>query len=186
MRQIILVLSLLSLVLFGRDSGACTCGPPPPVEHINDAALVFGGILESVKEHPHADGLTPGSGLAEYCFKVGQVWSGPRLRTVSVFSDRSSCGAQFEVGRYYFVCAFEIGKPDSPLRTGLCSSCRIELALVARLVLEEPVVIDQELAVPRPSEAELEVYANSEDWALAEQGAKALDVLRASESYRDR
>ena len=99
-----------------------------------------------------------------------------------MFSDSSSCGAHFELGKLYFVCASKQGARDSLLLTNRCDSGPFELALEARLGLGDPIVLDDELAESRPSESELEVMAEGADPVLARVASKVLAAIRLQKS----
>ena len=179
MRKFLAELTLVITIVFVPASYACTCGGPPRMSTTENLSAVFSGVLESIVDHRDARLTDPGAGLVEYVFKVGQVWKGPQQSTISVFSDKSSCGAWFEYGKLYFVCVHERGVQGSILRTDLCMSGPFERALVARVMLADPVVVDAELAQGRPDISQLERLVNSIDLGLAREAVVALESLRS-------
>jgi hypothetical protein len=172
--------TLLALVgLLSAEAAACICGGPPGPERAAEGDVVFSGVLEFVKDHTSAYPHELGSGLIEYRFRVGQSWQGEPSELVSVFSDKSSCGARFEMGRKYFICAFEDnGWKGSILKTNICDCGPFEYALECRVGLSEPEVVDDQLAESAPTIVELESYVSSEDAVLARHAVRALAILK--------
>ena len=83
----------------------------------------------------------------------------------------------------YFIGAYAKRGHDSVLMTDQCSSSPLGLALEARFVLVDPVVIDPELEVERPSKGELLRMSESDDRLLVINATRALEMLQAKATY---
>jgi hypothetical protein len=184
MNKLVIFLVLLFTIFGATKSQSCVC---IPLSHkiIDSATIVFSGILESYEVHPKTDLDVKSTDLFEYRFRVGQVWKGSLSKSVTVYSDDSSCRAHFVVGQMYFVGAYAKRDHDTVLMTSQCSSSPLGLALEPRFVLVDPIVIDPELAAERPNKEELLRMSESDDRLLVINATRALDMLEAKATYSE-
>lgn len=128
MKKILLTIFLFSALFFaGAGSvSACSCvRPGSPIEELEKSDAVFAGTvvnidIPSLQKAKQQFGLGSSMDSVEVTFNVSEVWKGPKNKTITIKTARSSasCGYNFEQGKEYFVYANE---NDKDLSVSLCS-----------------------------------------------------------------
>ena len=151
-----------------------------PQDTFNEATVVFSGVVVKISEpNPIKEDRSYHEGQ-KTTFRVGQVWKGPLFEEFEVeTSPTSSAGVKFEMGKNYIVYATlntwnrEFLKTDNCMRVQL-----LEKALVDRVLLRDPFVVDPEICLVRPTVSELKSLSLSEDPLEAQRAKNALSALK--------
>lgn len=119
LRRLLLLTVLAGALVVGTSAApaaACTCVPPEQDDHVGSADVIFSGTYRGV-DGP--EGLPSDGSPVSHRFSVDVVYKGEARSDEFVISntDGSSCGYEFQTGRYV-VYAFAEG---DELRTGLCT-----------------------------------------------------------------
>ncbi len=157
MSRLLVIVGIALAGLAGAPTAsACTCvEPPPPLEALEAADLVFAGLVIEILE-PDSSMFT-----RSFRFAAKRRWKGPVTDTMRVETawSSASCGYPFEVGETYLVYAYEGNVFANPYSTNLCTRTR-PLADAAEdlaaLGEGSPVAVDEEPV----SEFSLQVYPN--------------------------
>ncbi|MDP6354567.1 MAG: hypothetical protein QF473_05685 [Planctomycetota bacterium] len=111
-----LILLILAAVLFGKETLACKCAPPPPpVPSLKKCHAVFLGQVVSLKHHKEYGKLVT--------FKVQDSWKGKQGDTVVVRTGigGGDCGYSFVKGKNYLIYGYN---SKGTLWASICSRTR--------------------------------------------------------------
>ena len=145
-----------------------------PRERMEKATVVFGGMVESVREH---DDYSTGTPVKRYevVFKVGQVWKGPLEERFAVMCRMLECGWRYLVGERYLIYAYTSDRTDSPLYMDHTFDLPLlKYSYTDLVLLPDSHVVDPEIAVSRPTKEALTVLAEDADRKVQLSAADAL------------
>lgn len=134
------------LLTFTTEGIACQCGGRPPVaKQYGDAAIVFTGRVETVRDRWSAfaklwlkirrffdEAAEPEVNMRRYCtdfgmevtFSVEDAWKGVSSRQISLLTGRGGgdCGVEFKRGERYVVYAYP--RHGDGCQTDICTRTR--------------------------------------------------------------
>jgi hypothetical protein len=157
---------------------------PTPEGRFEHSTVVFAGVIERFVDHRNYENIYVGRGTTEIVFRVGQVWKGPAVTEQSVICWGGCYPThRLKEGECYLVYAWTFERQDSPLIvTDRLEIRPIEEAVLDRVVLPEPFVVAESLAVSRPSVGEVSVLLGSENGRVRHEAERALHILNTGES----
>ncbi len=124
MKHIILIaLSVILILSYGRNSYACSCmTAPPPRQALKEAKAVFVGevISKEVLDVTDQYGTQP---VVRVIFSVSRKWKGVEGTEAIMHTSgwNPACGFRFEEGKKYLVYAYPDRWKLNVLETGICN-----------------------------------------------------------------